>query len=236
MRASCMTKPQAVTTLAEQINQLLPQTQCTKCGYPACKDYATAIAHDIALHNQCPPGGQEGIARLAQLLNKPELTLNPINGIERRRQIAFIDDSACIGCTLCIQACPVDAIMGANKQMHTVIPELCTGCDLCLPPCPVDCITMLESESPATGWKAWSQEEADAARLRFESRTIRLEKEKQENEARLLRKAHEKLAVVSAEVAATQTELDEKERKKKVIADAIQRAAAKRAATPQSNS
>lgn len=233
MRAFCMTKPQAVTTLADQINQLLPQTQCTKCGYPACKDYATAIATGLAPHNQCPPGGQEGISKLAQLLGKPELSLNPANGIERRRQIAFIDDNACIGCTLCIQACPVDAIMGANKQMHTVIPALCTGCDLCLPPCPVDCITMIESESPATGWQAWSQDEANAARLRFESRTIRLEKEKQENDARLLRKAHEKLAVVSAEIAATQTEVDEKERKKKIIADAIQRAAAKRSATQQ---
>jgi len=219
-----------VTTLAEQINQLLPQTQCTKCGYPACKDYAIALAKGAALHNQCPPGGQEGIAKLAQLLGKPELALNPEHGQERRRQIAVIDDNACIGCTLCIQACPVDAIMGANKLMHTVIPELCTGCDLCLPPCPVDCISMITSEAPATGWQAWSQREADAARLRYESRVTRLKKEKQENEARLLRKAHEKLALISAEVVATPTEIDEKERKKKIIAEAIQRAAAKRAA------
>lgn len=228
-----MTNKQAVTTLAEQINQLLPQTQCTKCGYPACKDYATALADGTALHNQCPPGGQAGITRLAQLLGKPVLTLNPKNGDERRRQIAFIDDTACIGCTLCIQACPVDAIMGANKQMHTVIPELCTGCDLCLPPCPVDCISMRETDDPATGWQAWSQSEAVAARQRYESRAARLQKEKQENEARLLRKAHEKLAVVSAEIASTQTDIDEKERKKKIIADAIQRAAAKRAATQE---
>ncbi len=129
-------------SLADQINHLLPQTQCTKCGYPACQDYASAIASKQALHNQCPPGGQDGIKKIALLLNKPVLSLNPNNGTEKPRTVAYIAEATCIGCTLCIQACPVDAIMGANKQMHTVIPDLCTGCDLCVAPCPVDCISM----------------------------------------------------------------------------------------------
>ncbi|MGV7244236.1 RnfABCDGE type electron transport complex subunit B, partial [Caballeronia sp. M23-90] len=116
------------TTLASQIEDLLPQTQCTKCGYPACRPYAEAIAAGQASYNQCPPGGEEGVARLARLLGKPVIALNPENGVERPRPLAIIDENLCIGCTLCLQACPVDAIVGAAKQMHTVIPELCTGC------------------------------------------------------------------------------------------------------------
>lgn len=215
-------------TLADQINNLLPQTQCTKCGYPACQAYANAIADGIANYNQCPPGGQEGINRLAELLGKTSISLNPVNGIEKPRAIAFIEEAACIGCTLCIQACPVDAIMGANKQMHTVIPELCTGCDLCVAPCPVDCITMIPTASTLTGWQAWSQEQADGAKQRYQQREQRLIREKQENEKRLLAKAHEKLKLVSLEAAETQAELDEKERKKKIIANAIQRASIKK--------
>ncbi len=215
-------------TLAEQINNLLPQTQCTKCGYPACQEYALAIADGSANYNQCPPGGQEGINRLANLLGKTSIPLNPANGMEKARTVAFIEEAACIGCTLCIQACPVDAIMGANKQMHTVIPDLCTGCDLCVAPCPVDCIIMLPTSSTSTGWQAWSQEQADSAKLRFQQREQRLIREKQENEKRLLAKAHEKLKLVSSETADTQSELDEKERKKKIIANAISRATSKK--------
>nr|WP_315467327.1 electron transport complex subunit RsxB [uncultured Undibacterium sp.] len=215
-------------TLADQINNLLPQTQCTKCGYPACQAYANAIADDSANYNQCPPGGQEGINRLAKLLGKTSIPLNPANGAEKPRTVAFIEEAACIGCTLCIQACPVDAIIGANKQMHTVIPELCTGCDLCVAPCPVDCITMIPTSGTSTGWQAWAQEQADSARQRFHQREMRLIREKQENEKRLLAKAHEKLKLVSLETAETQAELDEKERKKKVIANAILRATAKK--------
>ncbi|MBC3874382.1 electron transport complex subunit RsxB [Undibacterium flavidum] len=215
-------------TLAEQINNLLPQTQCTKCGYPACQEYALAIADDSANYNQCPPGGQEGINRLANLLGKTSIPLNPANGIEKARTVAFIEEATCIGCTLCIQACPVDAIMGANKQMHTVIPDLCTGCDLCVAPCPVDCIIMLPTSSTSTGWQAWSQEQADSAKLRHQQRELRLIREKQENEKRLLAKAHEKLQLVSSETAETQSELDEKERKKKIIANAILRANSKK--------
>lgn len=212
------------STLADQINRLLPQTQCTKCGYPACQDYANAIAENKANYNQCPPGGQEGIDRLATLLGKASLAPNPDHGIEKTRTIAYINESACIGCTLCIQACPVDAIMGANKHMHTVIPELCTGCDLCVAPCPVDCIIMHPIENQATGWQTWSQEQADSAKLRFQQRQLRLIREKQENEKRLLSKAHQKLQLVSSETVSTQAELDEQERKKRIIANAILRA------------
>ena len=139
-------------TLADRIEDVLPQTQCTKCGYPACRPYAEAIANGTAAHNQCPPGGAEGVARIAVVLGKPVIPLNPVNGVERERPVAVIDEGACIGCTLCIQACPVDAIVGAAKQMHTVIASLCTGCDLCVPPCPVDCIDMHVATPGKTGW------------------------------------------------------------------------------------
>ncbi|MBN9117111.1 MAG: electron transport complex subunit RsxB, partial [Pandoraea sp.] len=136
-----------VSALAQRIDALLPQTQCTKCGYAGCRPYADAIASGQASYNQCPPGGAEGVARLAKLLDRPIIALNPDNGAERPRPRAVIDESLCIGCTLCLQACPVDAIVGAAKLMHTVIEDRCTGCDLCVPPCPVDCIDMV----PVTG-------------------------------------------------------------------------------------
>jgi electron transport complex protein RnfB len=131
------------TSLAQRIDALLPQTQCTRCGYPACRDYANAIAENIADINQCPPGGARGIALLANLLNRQPKPLNPINGIEKPREIALIDEEICIGCTKCIQACPVDAILGSAKVMHTIIVADCTGCELCIAPCPVDCIAMI---------------------------------------------------------------------------------------------
>ena len=171
-------------TLADQIEDRLPQTQCTKCGYPACRPYAEAIAAGDANINQCPPGGQEGVVRLAALLGIPVIPLNPDNGVERPRPLAIIDENLCIGCTLCIQACPVDAIVGAAKQMHTIIPELCTGCDLCVPPCPVDCIAMVPVTGQQTGWDAWSQQEANAARKRHDRRLARLERERDAAEAR----------------------------------------------------
>jgi electron transport complex protein RnfB len=131
------------TPLAQRIDALLPQTQCTRCGYPACRDYANAIADNVADINQCPPGGARGIELLANLLGRPSKPLNPINGIEKPREIALIDEEICIGCTKCIQACPVDAILGAAKVMHTIIVADCTGCELCIAPCPVDCIEMI---------------------------------------------------------------------------------------------
>jgi H+/Na+-translocating ferredoxin:NAD+ oxidoreductase subunit B len=171
-------------TLADRIEDLLPQTQCTKCGYTGCRPYAQAIAQGNANYNQCPPGGAQGIARLAELLGQPVIPLNPANGVERPRPVAFIDESLCIGCTLCMQACPVDAIVGAAKQMHTIVAELCTGCDLCVPPCPVDCIAMIPVTGDATGWDAWSQQQADAARERYHRRGARLEREREAAEAR----------------------------------------------------
>ncbi|MCC8400995.1 electron transport complex subunit RsxB [Paraburkholderia sp. MMS20-SJTN17] len=173
-----------VKTLADRIEDLLPQTQCTKCGYPACRPYAEAVASGEANYNQCPPGGAEGIARLAALLGKPVIPLNSANGVERPRPLAVIDEQVCIGCTLCMQACPVDAIVGAPKQMHTVIAERCTGCDLCVPPCPVDCIAMLPATGAATGWDAWSQSQANAARTHHDRREARLARERDAAEAR----------------------------------------------------
>lgn len=211
-------------TLADRIEDVLPQTQCTKCGYPACRPYAEAIANGSASYNQCPPGGAEGVARIASLLGKPVIPLNPENGVERERPVAVIDESACIGCTLCIQACPVDAIIGAAKQMHTVIASLCTGCDLCVPPCPVDCIEMKPVTAGKTGWAAWSATEADAARARHDARKLRLQREKQENDARLAAKALTKLAEVDASDAKNEAERVEKERKRAIIQAAIERA------------
>ncbi|HKT64469.1 MAG TPA: electron transport complex subunit RsxB, partial [Burkholderia sp.] len=170
-------------TLADRIEDLLPQTQCTKCGYDGCRPYADAIAAGDANYNQCPPGGAEGIARLAKLLGKPVIPLNPVNGTEHPRAVAFIDESLCIGCTLCMQACPVDAIVGAPKQMHTIVASLCTGCDLCVPPCPVDCIAMIPVTGDDTGWDAWSQEQADAARARHDQRLARQRREREAAEA-----------------------------------------------------
>ena len=161
---------------------------------------------------------------MAALLGKPVIPLNPVNGIERPRPVAVIDETACIGCTLCIQACPVDAIVGAAKQMHTVVPELCTGCDLCVAPCPVDCIAMVEATPGKTGWDAWSQEQADAARARHDFRTFRLRRDKEENDARLAAKAAAKLKAVEAESAMTPEERAAQERKKAIIQAAMERA------------
>ena len=140
--------------VVDQINALLPQTQCGQCDFPGCRPYAEAIAAGEAGINQCPPGGETGIQVLADLLGIEAMALNPDNGVEKPKTAAVIDEEVCIGCTLCIQACPVDAILGASKLMHTVIEAECTGCDLCLPPCPVDCIEMVV-QTPAPGQWAW---------------------------------------------------------------------------------
>jgi electron transport complex protein RnfB len=225
--------PSAVTkTLADQIEDLLPQTQCTKCGYDGCRPYAEAIAAGAAEINQCPPGGAAGVARLAGLLGRTVIPINPVNGRERPRPLAFIDEALCIGCTLCIQACPVDAILGAPKQMHTILPQLCTGCDLCVAPCPVDCIVMFPVTDERTGWDAWSQQDADAARARHDFRAARLARERAENDARLAAKAVSKMREVTAEVSNTPEEIAEKERKRAIIAAAMERARQKAAPTP----
>jgi len=137
----------ALEVLVARIDAALPQTQCTRCGYPACRPYAEAIAHGEAAINRCPPGGAEGVRVLARITGLPVLPLDPTCGAEAPPRVAVIDEDICIGCTKCIQACPVDAIVGASKLMHTVIAGVCTGCELCIPPCPVDCIAMV----PARG-------------------------------------------------------------------------------------
>ena len=208
-------------TLADRIDELLPQTQCSKCGYTGCRPYAEAIAAGEAPINQCPPGGAAGIARLAELLQQPPLPLNPANGVERPLQVAVIDEALCIGCTLCIQACPVDAIVGSSKMMHTVLAAACTGCDLCLPPCPMDCIAMV----PVEPLRAWTAADADAARTRFAARKARLERERQDRDDRLAARAPDRLDghatrdhLAPADVA----------KKKAVVQAAIERARARR--------
>ena len=211
-------------SLADLLEDLLPQTQCTKCGYPSCRLYAEAIADGSANYNQCPPGGAEGVARLSSALGKSVIPVNPVNGVERERPVAVIDEAACIGCTLCIQACPVDAIAGAAKQMHTVIAELCTRCDLCVAPCPVDCISMVSVTPGQTGWAAWSPAQANDARERFHARNARLQREKEENDARLAAKAAAKLREVENTEALSEAERAEKERKRAIIQAAMERA------------
>ncbi len=170
-------------SLAERIDALLPQTQCTKCGYTGCRPYADAIAAGEAEINQCPPGGTAGIEKLAQLLGLPPLPLNPSNGVEQPLMVAVIDESRCIGCTLCLPACPVNAILGSAKRMHSVIASHCTGCDLCLPPCPMDCISMVPAE-PA---RAWTEIDAQLARARHAARRERLRPASERREAEVTR-------------------------------------------------
>ena len=157
----------AMTRLAQALDAVLPQTQCTRCGYPDCAAYADAIAHGAAEINQCPPGGAAGVARLARLTGRPVMALNPLHGVESVRFEAVIDEAWCIGCTLCLKACPVDCIVGAPKLMHTVIEADCTGCELCLPACPVDCISMRAIPGGQTGWQAWSDAQATQARASY---------------------------------------------------------------------
>jgi electron transport complex protein RnfB len=139
--------------IIEKIDSILPQTQCGQCGYPGCKPYATAIASGEADINQCPPGGDDGIHKLADLLGVDYKPLNEEHGVPKPKSVAIIDEKTCIGCTLCIQACPVDAILGSAKHMHTIIEKECTGCELCLPPCPVDCIEMIPIKETTENWK-----------------------------------------------------------------------------------
>ncbi|MBK9441031.1 MAG: electron transport complex subunit RsxB [Comamonadaceae bacterium] len=186
-----------MTDLAANILAVLPQTQCTRCGYPDCAAYAQAVASGAADINQCPPGGVEGINRIEAATGRPAKALNPEHGVEGPRSMVYIDEAWCIGCTLCIKACPVDAIMGTNKLMHTVIESYCTGCELCLPVCPVDCILVENASGSASGWAAWSQPRADLARDRYAFNSFRRKRDEAENDKRLETKALLKLSDLS---------------------------------------
>ncbi|EGJ11161.1 electron transport complex subunit RsxB [Rubrivivax benzoatilyticus] len=212
--------------LADRLDAALPQTQCTRCGYADCRTYAEALAAGSATLDRCPPGGAEGVARLAALLGVEARPLDPAHGAEGPRGLAVVDESWCIGCTLCLKACPVDCIVGANKRMHTVIDALCTGCGLCLPACPVDCITMVEATPGASGWAAWSAAQADEARARYNARRTRLEREKRENDERLAAKAAAKLADLPNQTRLTDPAAID--RKRAVIEAALARARARR--------
>jgi len=217
-----------MSPLADQINALLPQTQCTRCGYPDCASYAQAIASGEAGINQCPPGGEEGVRRLAQLTGHLALPLSEAHGAEGPRLLAVIDEAWCIGCTLCVKACPVDAIIGTNKHMHTVIEPDCTGCELCIPVCPVDCISLVpvHAEPAPTGWAAWSPEQADRAREQYAWHQARTRRAKVEHDERLQAKAEHKLAHLP-EVSKI-TEPAELDAKRAVIEAALARARARR--------
>ncbi|TAH12146.1 MAG: electron transport complex subunit RsxB [Curvibacter sp.] len=221
-------KPVAATLqpLVQRLLDALPQTQCTRCGYPDCAAYAHAIIDKEASINQCPPGGEEGIARLAAITGLPLLPLDPSFGTEAPRSVAFIDENWCIGCTLCLDACPTDAIIGSNKRMHTVIEEFCTGCELCLPVCPVDCILMENATGETTGWAAWSAQLADTARKRYASHSARLARDVDENTKRLEEKANIKLADLPAHSQHTDPAVLDK--KRAVIEAALARAKALR--------
>ncbi|OGB54389.1 MAG: ferredoxin [Burkholderiales bacterium RIFOXYD12_FULL_59_19] len=219
-------KPKPAELLA-----VLPQTQCTRCGYPDCAGYAQALHEGSADINQCPPGGVAGMQRLAALTGRAAKPLNPDHGAEGSRTVVFIDEAWCIGCTLCIKACPVDAIVGTNKLMHTVIEPYCTGCELCLPVCPVDCIEVETVSGSATGWAAWSQEQADEARQRYEFHTLRSQREALENAQRLEAKAALKLSDLAAHSQHTDPVVLNK--KRAVIEAALARARAKQSVSVQ---
>jgi electron transport complex protein RnfB len=212
--------------LARRIDAVLPQTQCTRCGYPDCAAYAQAIAAGEAGINQCPPGGAEGVARLAALTGQPVTPLNPANGIEGPLTLAVIDEAWCIGCTLCIKACPTDAIVGSNKLMHTVVEPYCTGCELCIPVCPVDCISLEVVSGERTGWHAWTADQAAQGRERYQQRKLRLAREQVERERALEAKARMKLNDLEAHSVHTDPAMLQK--KRAVIEAVLERARARR--------
>ncbi|MGN6738587.1 RnfABCDGE type electron transport complex subunit B [Dyella sp.] len=205
---------ESIDTLATRIDAILPQTQCEQCGFHGCRPYAEAIARGEAPINRCPPGGAAGIAKLAALLDRPVLPLDPAHGVEKPRTLARIVEAECIGCTKCIQVCPVDAIVGAAKLMHTVLIDDCTGCELCVPACPVDCIVL--EPMPL----AWAEDpvRVEAARAHFRRREARLAHE---------RAAHE------AELAARKAAVDAAATPSNPVLAALARAKAKKQGNPE---
>ncbi len=219
------------TLTADGIDALLPQTQCTKCGYAGCRPYAEAIAAGEADIDRFPPGGEAGVRRLAAALGLPAKPLNPAHGVESPRAAAVVDEAVCIGCTLCIQACPTDAIVGGPKQMHTVLVSACTGCELCLPPCPVDCIALVPlAELARRGSRAAASEagmslveRAGIWRARYEAHQLRIVRQREQNDARLAAKAADKLRMLESHPANPDVD-----RKRAVVQAAIERARARR--------
>ncbi len=219
---------------AAAILALLPQTQCTRCGYADCAGYAQAVADGTAGINQCPPGGSQGVQRLAEATGLPPVALTAAHGLEGPRFLAVIDENWCIGCTLCIKVCPTDAILGSQKRMHTVIEPYCTGCALCLPVCPVDCISLENATPGASGWAAWSQPQADLARSRYQFHSYRTSRDKAENDKRLEEKAGATLADLPA--ASQHTDPVVLDQKRAVIDAVLERARQRRGAQPASGS
>ncbi len=216
---------QQLITLVDKIDAILPQTQCKKCGFSACRPYAEAIAEGRADINLCPPGDSEGIRKLANLLGVHPKPLNISHGIPRYPIVAIIDEHLCIGCTFCIRACPVDAIAGAAKQMHTVIASECTGCELCIAPCPMDCISLVPCDKKTDD--ASRKQAANHARSRYQFKLQRLEREKQ---------ASSKTIPHKATIPSDRIQTSGEDRKKAIVQAAIKRAMATRAQASDSDS
>lgn len=208
--------------LVDAVDEALPQTQCTRCGYPDCRAYARAIVQEGAAINRCPPGGREGIERLARITQRPPMALDPARGSEGPRAVAFVVEAHCIGCTLCIKACPVDCIVGAPKRMHTVIESECTGCELCIPACPVDCIELEVATPGRSGWDAWSPMLAKASLRRYTDRQARTRSLQHRNDQRLIEKARMKLDDLAHHSQITDDQL--LSRKRALVEEAIERA------------
>jgi Na+-translocating ferredoxin:NAD+ oxidoreductase subunit B len=224
-----------IDALANAIDRALPQTQCTRCGYPDCRSYAEAIASSAAAINRCPPGGAQGIARLAAITGDAVVPLDASHGTEGPRLLAVIDEAGCIGCTLCLKACPVDCIVGGPKAMHVVIDALCTGCELCLPACPVDCISLVNQTGSRTGWAAWSSAQADEADARYDFHQFRLQRERTERDARMEARA---LTLKPADTIAAphDSDRDSDSRGDRQLGDAERRRAAIASATARARS